>query len=482
MINGFFKKQIVKNSFYNLLGHSIVIVVSTIFIMLISRKLTKYEFGIFAVMNIFMTIVPMIVGLGLPTSAIRLVPELMSKGEKEKVSDIIKLTILLPIPETVLILFIGVIFSKFLSQIFLKSVDYYQHMVWILFTAFFYSIIDRIILVYQSLQKFKNIAFLSIFVNTFSRILAFLFLLGSCGLIGIFYGFLVSEVIGVIYGFYTLRKYIFSKYNGYLAKEYLRFSFPYYLKGWARFGFNQADQTIVALVFTPEVLAVYFVAKKIISTLILVLSSFLDVLIPKLAENKGYGMEFFIENYKKVNKMFIMWVLLSVLFVSINSKFLMYLLAGVKFHNQFLILNILSISLFFYFMFTLYSVYIYLCYLPSETLKLNLLAGIINIISGVVLGLKFGLKGFAVAQSIGFIYSLYFIYNKYREITNFNFLSRDIGYVIIAILGVVIGHFFNSYFLNQNYDFITSLKVLSINVIFLFIILLLSHKFFKYKF
>jgi O-antigen/teichoic acid export membrane protein len=103
MIKETLNRQIIKNSLLNFISRSFVLIISVVFIAYISRKLTKFELGIFAVMNIFMGIIPLIVGLGLATSAIRLVPELKAKGNFEKVSDIIKLTVGLPIPETILI-------------------------------------------------------------------------------------------------------------------------------------------------------------------------------------------------------------------------------------------------------------------------------------------------------------------------------------------------------------------------------------------
>jgi len=296
MIKEILNRQIIKNSLLNFISRSFVLIISVVFIAYISRKLTKFELGIFAVMNIFMGIIPLIVGLGLATSAIRLVPELKAKGNFEKVSDIIKLTVSLPIPETILITLLGVILSKFLSIVFLKSPQYSEYITWIILISFFYSIFDRIILVYQSLQDFKKIAFLSIFMNLLSRILAIIFLLNGYGVVGIFKGFLIGTIFGVIIGIFTLRKYIFSKYYGYPIKEYIRFSFPYYLQGWA---FNQADQFLVALMFIPEILAVYFIAKKVVSLFILVFESLLEPIVPRLAEKKGQSIENFFENYKK---------------------------------------------------------------------------------------------------------------------------------------------------------------------------------------
>ena len=51
MIKEIFKKQVVKNSLINFIGKSVVLVISVIFVAYISRKLTKFELGVFAVMT-----------------------------------------------------------------------------------------------------------------------------------------------------------------------------------------------------------------------------------------------------------------------------------------------------------------------------------------------------------------------------------------------------------------------------------------------
>lgn len=80
MIKEILNRQIIKNSLLNFISRSFVLIISVVFIAYISRKLTRFELGIFAVMNIFMGIIPLIVGLGLATSAIHLVPELRAKS------------------------------------------------------------------------------------------------------------------------------------------------------------------------------------------------------------------------------------------------------------------------------------------------------------------------------------------------------------------------------------------------------------------
>jgi O-antigen/teichoic acid export membrane protein len=469
----FSQKSLTRNILLNLVSKILVTLISIVFIGYISRCLSKTELGIFALMSIFDGLIPVIAGLGLGTSAIRLIPEF--KNESSKISDIIKLTILLPSVTTFLVAIYASYISNLISLVFLKTEVYGGFVIWIIFISSFSCILQYIIIVLQSLQKFSKIALLSIFSNFISRFLAVVFLLNGYGIVGIFQGFLIGTIFGVIIGIFTLRKYIFSKYYGYPIKEYIRFSFPYYLQGWARFAFNQADQFLVALMFIPEILAVYFIAKKVVSLFLLVFESLLEPIVPRLAEKKGQSIENFFENYKKSYQTFSIFAFLSSLFLLINSKNLIYLLGGSKFYNQFLVLNILSVSMFFYFLFSLYSILVYLLYKPLDILKINVLVGIANMLFGFLLGLKFGLIGFAIGQSIGFILGILIYYN-YKEPKNFGFLLNDIKNSIIVIFIFFVGYILNLYFLPLINSFLAIIKNLIVNLLLFFFLCFYSTK------
>jgi len=459
MIKEILKRQIIKNSLLNFISRSFVLIISVVFIAYISRKLTKFELGIFAVMNIFMGIIPLIVGLGLATSAIRLVPELKAKGNFEKVSDIIKLTVSLPIPETILITLLGVILSKFLSIVFLKSYQYSEYIIWIILISFFYSFFERIILVYQSLQDFKKIAFLSIFMNLLSRILAIIFLLNGYGIVGIFQGFLIGTILGVTVGIFTLRKYVFSRYYGYPIKEYVKFSFPYYLQGWAQFTFTQLDQFVVSLVFTPEVLAIFFIGKKIISSFILIFTALKEVINVKMAEIKGRGIENFKNNLSKIGRVLILIGNILTLFVIFNSKLLTVLLGSNLYSNYYYITILFAFYIFFFSIFAVLNTGIYIIETSREFLKISIHFGIVNLLVTVVVTVLLKLIGLSISQSLSSIYAIYYIFKRFQT----KWIDISFKFIILNSLLVLfsgaIGIFLNL-FLNPTICFTVSLIVI----------------------
>lgn len=457
-----------KNSVINLITQISVSFFSILFIGYLSRVLTKHELGIFAILFIFEGFITAITGLGLPTSAIRLVPELEAKNEKDKVSDIIKITCFIPTLLGICLVFLGFIFRNYLSLVFLKSQDISCYIIWYLIISFFYAVFQVELLLLQSLQEFFKIGYLKMLTEIGCRLFAIIFLIQGYELKNIFLGFLIGSIIGAAAGIFSLKKFIFykRKYSErYPIISYVKFSLPYYYQGLARFGFMYADQTIISLMFSPETLAIYFMAKKIISIPILVFSALFDPVIPKLAEIKSKSLDLFSYSLTRVYQIFSALSLFGTIMLFINSKFLLFLLGGSKFIGNYYILNILSISFFTYCIFTLLTIYIYLLKSPKEMLIISLFVGLLNIISSVILGLYLGIAGISIAQSTGFLGGIIFIYinNKlylYKLKENFVFIA-------LLILSFTLGVYLNEYIFDLSPNLSQWLKIFISNLFFL---------------
>ena len=465
-VGEFLRRKVAKNSLINLTARISVLIISVLFIAYISRQLNKTQLGILALLFVFYSLIGIIGGLGLATSAIRLIPELKAKGEYGKVSDIIKITMFVSVFISLVVVIFGICMDKNLALIFLKAEKFSVFITWLLIISFFYSICDKINLIHQSLQQFGKLAFLNVLTNISQRVIAIIFFVLGYGLRGIFLGFFLGSVIGVILGVLTLRKYIFCKYYGYPLKEYIRFSFPYCGQDLSRFMFSQADQALVAVLFTPEILAIYFVAKKIISLVTLVFIALLEPVIPKLAEMKSMGILLFKENMNRICRIFSFLVFVGVTLIFINSKNFMFWIGGEKFANNYFLLNILAISVFLYALFSLSNIGVYLFEKPEEMFKLFLYVGVTNVTFGVVFGLLFGLKGFAWAQSIGFLLGVSLIRYQYGEKWMNYIRQRDIAYVFLICGGFIFGYYLNKYFFPVGDNIPRLIKPFILNLIF----------------
>ncbi|MCK9555479.1 oligosaccharide flippase family protein [bacterium] len=454
-----------RRSAINLSSRIIVSAISLVFLGIVSRKLSEEQLGVFAVLFVFCGIISMFGGLGFGTSSIRLIPELNAKDETSYVSDIIKYTVFVPFLILLFLMVAGFYFRENLAEVFLKSRDSADFILIILVASVFYATYDRIILIMQSLQWFSKIAVSNITINILQRSLAVIFLYFGYGVKGILYGFLIGNILGCILGLMLLLKYLLMPFSGYSLKQYISFSLPFYGQGFSRFLFSRADQTFIAILFTPDKLAVYFIAKRIVSLINLVLEPLLEPVIPKLSEIKARGLSAFRENSAKIYVIFSFLAFAGACFVIFNSKIALFIVGGVKYVPNTLILNILAVSVFLSFVFSVSRIGIYLYQHPKETFKISFYVGLINTSLGIVIGLYLGLAGFALAQCAGFLWGVFFIRCKYKSDWVIYEPRLDILYFLSLSAVVITGAAVNRYLAQANMDIINVVKIFILNFI-----------------
>jgi O-antigen/teichoic acid export membrane protein len=422
--------------------------------------------GVFALLSVFEVLFLTISSLGLTTSAIRMVPELQQNGQISTISDILKIAIILPSLIGLFVLIAGIIFCRALSILFLKSPAFNNLIILILINCFFHSIVDRVILLQSSLQRFKHVAVLSIIYHVSQRLLSLMLLFAyRRNVESIFIGFMISRSFITILALFSMKDYIFSIYNGYSIRKLVRFSWAYYGNNWARFAFNQADQAIVSMLFVPEILASYYIAKKTTSLVSLVWEALLEPVIPKMAETKGRGIEYFQFNLDKIMRAFTTILIMGTVIIPLNSKLLLLILGGREYVTSYTLVSIMAIAVLTNGLFSLYTIKLYLWDPPLKILKLYIIVGIINIIAGLMLGKYFSVQGFACAQSLGFIVGVILItLNDRQEWKNLaRVYSLDLSIVLLALL---IGLYLNRFF-NFPLSGINKLWIIIINILFI---------------
>lgn len=454
-----------RRSAINLFSRIVVSAISLVFLGIVSRRLSEAQLGVFAVMFVFYGIVSMFGGLGFGTSSIRLIPEIKAKGSLNHVSDIIKYTVFVPFVILLFLMVAGFYFQKSLADVFLKSPDLSGFIRLILISSVFYATYDRIILIMQSLQWFSKIAVLNIIINILQRLLAVIFLYFGYGVKGILYGFLIGNILGCILGFMFLMGHLLMPFSGYSLKQYIRFSLPFYGQGFSRFLFSRADQTFIAILFTPDRLAVYFIAKRIVSLINLVLEPLLEPVIPKLSEIKVRGLSAFRENSAKIYVIFSFLAFAGACFVIFNSKIALFIVGGAKYVPNTLILNILAVSVFLSFVFSISKIGIYLYQHPKETFKISFCVGLVNTLVGIVMGLYLGLAGFALAQCIGFLCGIFFIRYKYKSDWVIYEPRLDVLYFLSLSAVAVTGAAVNRYLARADMDIANIVKIFILNFI-----------------
>ncbi|MEM2772387.1 MAG: oligosaccharide flippase family protein [Candidatus Pacearchaeota archaeon] len=405
------KNKTIRNSIINTTSQFLILIITTLFVAYIARKLNKTELSIFALLQIFQSVFITFTYLGLPSAGIKLIPKLEVEENFSEIAGIVNTILFLPLIIFLPFLLIMFFLKNGLSMLLLKTPDYGNYIVLTGINLIFILFFDRITLLLQAFQKFVILAILNISYYLFQRIFAILFFYQGYGLKSIFFGFLIGGVLSTILGLFSLKRYLFYKSYNFSVKQLISFSLPYFFQGILRFGFTQIDQVIVSIFFTPDKLAGYYIAKKIINPFILIFGAPLQVVIPKLSADKVKG-EYNVKK-GKVDRIYYLSSLFIVFLIMLFSKYLLLLVGGRNYLNESFILNLLSIYLFFYVLFSLVSTDVFILCEPKALFKLNLFTGIMSAALTVLFAKYIGISGIVLGQIGGLLFG--FIYVKTKK-------------------------------------------------------------------
>lgn len=236
-------------------------------------------------------------------------------------------------------------------------------------------------------------------------------------LIAIFYGWLVSVLIilPIAIYFHPLRK---MKYRSTKETESLReiitFGFPQYINYLLITFGGYFDQLFMALFFTSEVFAIYFVLSRIVSNISSIMHATRTGIIPTLSYFTGDE-----ERERKVFKLFLKFMMLLIagpfIIAAIFSDVIIILLLSPEYLAGKIILSILFIAAF--------SRFINMILLSLVLSKGDIKA--LPWITSITLGIRilvvyllsvFGSEGVALAKAIAELFGIILLYVKYRKL------------------------------------------------------------------
>lgn len=392
--------RLIESGLFNLFGKGTGVLISVGFLAYLSRRVGAHELGLFALVFVLQGIIGSLDGLGLFTTLIRLAPEKLGARDASSVRGMIRAALGRSLAASLVILGLALLAQGSLERLLLKEGGGGKLLPWLLLNAVALSFFDKLMLVLQSLQRFREISWITVLVSLVQRLSAIAALELGGGLAGALQAFFLSGFAASALTVWRLRDYLRA---GTAPPGFARYSLPYYFQGFARFGFSQADQALVAVLFHPAQLAVYYIARRIVSVLTLSFDALLDPAVPRLAEARFGDSSAFRPRFAFVERLMTLLVTTGSFLVSANGPWLLGLVGGEGYSSSSLLLALLSFAVFGYGVFSLRSVGVYLREPPRALLALSVAVGAVNLISGVLLGRKWGLEGFAAAQSVGFV-------------------------------------------------------------------------------
>jgi O-antigen/teichoic acid export membrane protein len=311
-----FKKNFLKGSAAATIGTVASMIFHFISIMIITRFLTKEEFGLYAIILVITHLFNLLGGLGLELTLVR---EIAGGNESNKKNILFPVLVM----RGMQVLFVSVVFYLFsglILPIFGEGIEAFILQVTILFALtnfkeLFYNLL-------QGLNYFKKFASVQI-VSAFIRVL----LIGAVILWGeLSLEYLINiEILTAAIAFLfliiiaPLKQLINITADKTIYKKILSFSIPLYMNNLLTFTYDRVHFFILAIYLTPVSVALFDVASKIPDALKRIFQSFIIVFFPNISnlfsrgDIKG-GESLMIRSLSLFSTVIIFGVLISALF------------------------------------------------------------------------------------------------------------------------------------------------------------------------
>ncbi|MHA1988849.1 MAG: oligosaccharide flippase family protein, partial [Promethearchaeota archaeon] len=300
------------------IGQASSMVFHFVSIMILTRALSKVDFGVYALILVINNLFLILSGLGLDVTLVKYISS-NKKEERSSVFTKILYTKILSLSFfTTLFIFTGNLFLPFFSE---KIIDYIFFIPILFFLGSFRDLFFKVL---QGLNYFKKYAATQI-VSAMTRFLliAYIYLQGNLNLNTL----ILVEILTVIVVLLTELKLVpfkllvDKKVKKMNIKSIMNFAFPIYVNNIFGFMYSRINLVIIGALLMPVSVAYYDVGAKIPQALKKMFSSFILVFFPNLSKlfsagQKSSGEKLVNKSLNAISILLSIAVLISFLFRS----------------------------------------------------------------------------------------------------------------------------------------------------------------------
>ncbi len=254
--------------------------------LIIARVLSNDDFGRLAVIMAIITGISDISNLGMNATTIRYTAIFRSKNESEKISILLSTVFTNILAIGILIVISFSVFSKFLTEVFLRDTDYNLFMILSSFgiiVALQYSFFSA---VFQGLQRFKSYLYFTIILSLIKiTLVIFIYFSGAFNLLNVFLILAFTPLVSILISKIWLRDYRISPflYKRSMVKETFGFSKWIILWSFCTIIQSRVSTYLLASLTTMAEVSFYDMSKKLSNIIMFGLSSYASVLNTRLA-------------------------------------------------------------------------------------------------------------------------------------------------------------------------------------------------------
>ncbi len=413
-------RSVIKSTVWYIAGNFILRAVHFLLLPLYSQVITTDEFGNYALIMAFYTVVIIIYQGGLQQGLSKYYLESDDEIHKKEIFSSVLNTILFG---SIVLSAIGIFFAKDITVLLLGSGKFIRHettLIIVFLSLFSENISYFLIYLLKTKEKAKQVVFITSVASIINFILnVVLVYFYEFGITGIFIAQLISNVVLVI----LLLPQIKNDYTLFIDKKLLKkiavFSFPIFISGVFSIFVEVADRYLIDFYLTKDDVGVYSFSYKIAIAMNLFMMAFRTAWVPRalnLFKEGNYAAE-----YGSIFLRLIVLIIFVLLVVILLVKDVFnFKIAGELIINPAYVagLSIIPYVLFAYGLNGIsgfYSIYPYVKNKSYHFLTSDLLGFGFNIGLNIVLIPKYGIEGAAIATMVSFLsvaIYLYFISRK----------------------------------------------------------------------
>jgi O-antigen/teichoic acid export membrane protein len=431
-----FKRNFIKGSAATSLGTIVAMVFQFLSIVIITRHVTKEEFGIYVLIIVISTFLDTVSGLALEQSLVKFIS---SADDLERKSTFIP-TLIIRIILIVIAIILIVLFHNSLMSLFNFTATEFLYVIIILFIlssfrGLFYNLL-------QGMNLFKKYASVQTITSVIRvALLLIIVFIHELTLKNVLLVEIVAVTFTVLLQLASIPyKEVFHwDVNPNNIKKIIKFSIPLYLSGISYFIQTQVNVFIISAYLNPVSIANYDVAGKIPQASAKGFQSFIIVFFPNLSRLLSLGERD--SAIILINKSLLTFSILINLLLLVSflfNKEIILLLFSDKYLDSSLAFSFMMVAFYLTAMSNIMGYSLVSAGLPSITLKVNIAAGVINLIGAFLMVPLWGFMGAVYSVLLTGFASLllhYLYLTKYDiQIELISFIKPSLITIMILLL------------------------------------------------
>lgn len=398
---------IVASSAKVLVSQAATLALSIGFTIYLARVLSKEAFATFVVFGILSGMTKMMTTLGLDSTVVQKVPGDLRAGHVAHACAYMKTAFLSRLVMVTLLAAGLAVFAAQVADVFLKDPGYGALVRCMIPALTLLAILDGLQMQTQAVRQFGMRSWSDV-SNSVLTLVGSMTAFFVWGLRGYYLGAAIGPLSAVLLLLVSQRRYLFMRGVRPAAwPAMVRYSMPFYAKGFLRYAMIEADRVVIGFLMPPAALANYGVARKFTDYLRVYGSSVTTPALVKLGELRKSSKESLERGFVLVSRYGVLIIAPVCILTAIFSPFLAEAFGGAKYRDAWPILAVLAIAQLLYFLAQVYGVsVVFIMARPIIVFLQDGLPGVVNLGASLLLVGALGAAGMAWSQIISYGLSL----------------------------------------------------------------------------